>query len=208
MTGKNLMLIIFIVVLAGCATGRVSIQSQPPDAEVFVSDGQGAPVSIGKTPLYVDIRTLERNSGEEVQIWVKKEGFHPESVLLPGSMLARDVSLSAKLEESKMPESCSNQVASLQKVASGVARIQVLLNTKRYEQVEPQLLALIAEHPNVSVLYDLLGNLYYLQKDLDRALAAYEQAHKLNPENPETNMMVHRIKSIRGEPRLPASGGY
>jgi predicted Zn-dependent protease len=100
-----------------------------------------------------------------------------------------------------------NGQAALQKVARGIASAQMQISQRNYDRAETTLNSLLAEFPQISIFHDLLGNVYYLKKDLKRALTSYEEALRLDPENTETERLVRRLRTMMPSDRLPSSGG-
>jgi Flp pilus assembly protein TadD len=79
-----------------------------------------------------------------------------------------------------------------------------MIRHKKYEEAVTTLQVLIVAYPRVSVLFDLLGNAHYMQRNLDQALAAYRRSQDLQA-NDETSRVIKRLEEMRG-PRSPASG--
>ncbi len=199
-------LILFTV---GCATGRVQVSSSPAEAEVFVSKDGRAPEKLGSTPLNLTHEQVFAGAQDYIQVEVKKEGFLPESVLVPHSLFGTylDVSLRLTPAAADAKTLASDNVATIQRVVQGVARAQALTAQKNYERAEAILQSLVVEFPQVSVFHDLLGNIYFLQKDMRRALNSYEESLRLDPNNLETERLVRRLRAMGNNSRLPSSGG-
>ena len=67
-----------------------------------------------------------------------------------------------------------------------------------FEVAKVRVAGLIADFPYISVLYDLQGNIYYLQKNYGEAVAAYEKSLDLEPENMETAFIVKKLRAQLG----------
>ncbi len=190
--------------LTACASGRVQVLSSPAEAEVYVGRDGKAPEKIGVTPLRVPAAEIFGGAQEYVQLELRKDGFDPESILVPQAMFGLTVDLSVKLAANLSGVQGANQAA-LQKVARGIATAQLQISQRQFDNAEVTLNSLLAEYPQISVFHDLLGNVHYLRKDLRRALESYEQALRLDPENIETDRLVRRLRTMTD--RLPSSGG-
>lgn len=200
---RNLLL---VFLCTGCAGPSLNVQSTPDKAEVFlIREGQ-QPVRLGATPLTTPTQSLGIQSHRSVQLRVEKAGHRTESFLIPGIMFESQVQISTKLEEDKVPVSCQQQSTAIEKVANGVARAQFLLQTKKFDRAEATLQNLINDYPDSSTLWDLLGNVYYLDKRLEKALEAYQESLRLNPENAETKRMVRKLGDLTSV-RVPSSRG-
>jgi hypothetical protein len=183
--------------LGACAGSTLRIESQPEGADVSVVRPGSSPQKLGKTPLDLDKGASGDLFNDSVQILVAKEGQQPQSVLLPRLKSQSDVRVMIDLNSGALPEVCVDQIKSLQEVAAGVANAQKQISKKDFSGAQAQLRALTIKHPKVAVLYDLLGNSYYLQKDLGGALEAYRRSREVQPGNPETQRMIDKISAIR-----------
>ena len=195
-----------IFIITGCASGSLRVNSTPDKAEVFVAYEGEQPNKIGETPLNVDSRVISENRGRYINLTIKKEGFQQESILVPTGVMKASLDLSSKLDEHKLPQQCLDQTASVEKIARGIASVQSLMNRSGYDEARLKLSNLISEFPGVSVLHDLMGNVNYVTKNLDAALASYQRSLGIDPNNVDTQRMVNKIKSIV-DIRSPASQG-
>ena len=179
--------------LASCASKTLQVQSTPDQAEVSLVTDQGRS-PLGKTPMTVGADTqpvLFSNGG---LLEVRKEGFFPEIVILPGSDLGKTTSVSIRLSELRAGETCSHTAAST--LARGVATAQQLILSKRYAEAESTLKSLIVAYPNISVLYDLKGNMHYMQRETARSLEAYKRSFEIDPGNTYTERMIRKLSSM------------
>ncbi len=204
-------LYLFFVVLpllltTACQSGQLVVTSSPNEADVYLTEDGGARTALGKTPLKIDSKVLSSASTDNIRLEVEKDGYHAKSVLLPTPFLPSEFSYSAKLSEVSVPQKCKDINSSLNALAEGIAESQSFIASRNFSMAESRLMRLVVEFPNVSVVYGLLGNVYYLQKDLKRAYDNYIKAFSLNPDNPRTETMVNKLRSL-GVDRLPAGGG-
>ncbi|MCB0364483.1 MAG: tetratricopeptide repeat protein [Bdellovibrionaceae bacterium] len=194
---RMLYLLIGVVpVFFGCQTATLNVQTSPDEAEVFAVYPGQQPAKLGKTPLKVESQALFAHPGDSFKLLVQKEGFFTEQFLVPKSLFAANVKLDIAMKENKAPVACTEQDAAVEEVARNVAQAQSFIQAKRYEGAVRILLNLSDRFPNSSVVYDLLGNAYYLMKDLESALGNYEKSLRLSPNNSETQRMVNKLKSI------------
>lgn len=188
------LLLAFITV--GCASGHLRVQSEPSGADVYISTPGQAQRKLGRTPLEAPTSTSLKT--EAAQITVSKEGYKTETVVVPASAFEKSANVDVKLTESKLPATCQDFGGAVQEVARGVAESQSYIQTKNLDRAEQTLNRLTEKFSDVSVLFDLLGNVHYLRRDLDRALTAYRKSITLNPGNVETARMIKKIEDIRG----------
>ena len=127
-------------------------------------------------------------------------------MLAPGTTFARSSNIQVKLKE-QINSKQNNSDEALQKVSSQVAYSIELIKNKEYENAERSLLNLQTQFPNVATIHELLGNVYYLRKDLSKAYSSYKKALNLNPNNLDTTRMIQKIEGIRSDLRLPSGSG-
>lgn len=202
---KNLYIGFLSIVAIGCSTGNLKVESQPDGAEVYVAvNGQSAR-KVGVTPM--SIAENQVNSGNDpFQVSIMKEGYATEHVLAPATTFARASNIQVKLKEQMNSKQSVNDEA-LQKVSSQVAYSLELIKNKEYDNAERNLLNLQTQFPNVATIHELLGNVYYLRKDLSKAYSSYKKALILNPNNLDTTRMIQKIEGIRSDLRLPSGSG-
>lgn len=187
------------LLVMGCTTSRLNVQTTPAEAEVYVVYPGQQPALLGKSPLDIPGQGMFSHQGTSFKLIVKKEGFFSEQFLVPKSIftsIKSNVKLDVAMIENKAPTACTEQDAAVEEVARSVAQAQSFIQAKRYDSANRILLNLSDRYPNSSVVYDLLGNTYYLMKDLETALNFYEKSLRLSPNNSETQRMVNKLKSI------------
>jgi tetratricopeptide (TPR) repeat protein len=72
---------------------------------------------------------------------------------------------------------------------------EIHVHGKLQSRQESSLLSLIEKSPKSALLYTELGHLYMVNKQLDKAMAAYEQAHKLVYAGTDTSGYRRRLRS-------------
>jgi tetratricopeptide (TPR) repeat protein len=196
-------LVACIASFCACTTPRLAVQSKPDGADVYAIRGNQAPVKLGATPLNLTKDSNADLFSDGAEIRVTKDGFASQSVLIPKSSLQTSVDLNLNLQETKLPASCSQADQIMNDLAQGVARAQYQIFKKDYAEAKSTLNSLSTKYPGVAALDTLLGNIYYLDRDLSTALNYYQRAQRLQPENAETNRMVKRINEIHGKENNP-----
>ena len=182
--------------LLSCTTGTLNVRTTPDEAEVLVVFPGQQPSRLGRTPLSLDSDSLSGHAGDSVELILKKEGYSSEHFLIPKTTFAANIRLDVALNESKLPVACADQDAAVEEVARSIAQAQSFIAAKMYEGALRILQNLGDRYPNSSVIYDLLGNAYYLMKDLEKALVAYQKSLKISPNNSETQRMVKKLSEI------------
>ena len=192
----KLLIFCILAIASSCSSpSKLKINSVPEGATVSVKSSDGSHRVLGKTPLEVPIREA-LGSGRLNSLLVSKEGYGDY-----GLMLARDatqenydiqVLLQSKTEDPKVADSRERQ----EKLAKNLVQAHNLIAVKRFEEAKNLLNSIVQEFPHISVAYDLMGNLAYLQKDLRAARDYYERSLSINPENQDTRLMVDRLKGM------------
>jgi len=203
---KKLIFVLKIFVIQiGCSTSNLRVESQPEGADVYVVVNGQTAKKVGATPLNISENQI--NSGNEsFQLSILKEGFQTEHILAPATSFSRNSNVQVRLKETSSGKTSVNDEI-LQRVTSQVAYTQSQIRSKDYEGAERTLLNIVPQFPSVATFHELLGNVYYLKKDLQKAHASYKRALDLNPSNTDTVRMIQKIEGIRSDLRSPSSFG-
>ncbi|MCB0356228.1 MAG: hypothetical protein KDD40_04435 [Bdellovibrionales bacterium] len=184
----------------------MSVRSTPEGADVYIARNGAQPIKIGQTPLNLPADRVNNQPGESAQIIIRKDGYKPENYLIPRVLFNSTIEVNVLLTEDRLPAACSNQAQAAEKLSRGIAEAQFLIQRKEFDQAQVILNNLLVDNPNISVLWDLIGNIHYLQKDTQAALNAYEKSESLSPGQLNTIRMINKLRSIRSF-RTPAGGG-
>ena len=179
---KNIqgLIVLSFLLLSACAT-NFKVMSNPDDAEVVLQSDKESKV-LGKTPLKLSKMDLEKEKGKSLSI--SKPGFYSSSVEI------NDELLKGEMIFIEFKKASSHEMNLLLK---GVLEASDLLQEKKYKEAITILRSLTGKHPHVAVLYELLGNAYYLQGDLERAKDFYAKSKLLSP-NPKIDRVLQKIK--------------
>ena len=183
------------ILLASCVnSGTYQIFSNPEGVEVYKVDENGTQSSMGNTPLIVNSNQIVSSEEEQLLFFFQKEDYFPQSLLVPKTSLQANHKIHITLlEKPKMiiDEQCKDLPKdAYQELARGIAEAQSLITRKDWNGAQNKLQVLVVKYPFVSVLHDLLGNVYFLQKDLSKALMAYERSASIWPYNQETTKLI------------------
>lgn len=192
---KSLVFVIFVFTQSCTTTPRVSITSLPEGAVVNLKGVDGSNRILGKTPLDLSSRELGGSQRLSV-IELSAEGFQQQQIMLGRDRGSENYDINVQLK--KIAEDAKNLDARgrQEKLARSIAQASNLINNKRFDEARALLNNIILEYPHVSVGYDLIAGLSFLQKDLKAALSYYEKALTINPENVETRQMVNRLRGM------------
>lgn len=183
---------------AGCATSGLRVQSSPDGADVSISIGDQAPRKVGKTPMTLEASTVPELYRESLQMQLTKDGHQTVTVLVPRMPMGASGSINMSLNDSALPRVCTSQLESANQLAKGIADSASLVQRKKLEEAARVLEDLAIKFGTVTVIHDLLGNVYFLQRNMVRALDSYRRSYRLDPNNIETMRMIERIEKAQG----------
>lgn len=202
MLGRNFVILgtaaLCMFALGACATSTLKVSSLPEGADVSILAPDRAPVKIGKTPLEIESRTYPELFKDSVQVQVAKDGHSPLTVLVPRLPSGGIGRINLNLQQAELPKVCQNQSDAINVLAKGIADSASLVQRKRMDEAIRLLEDLSSKFGTVPVVHDLLGNVYFLQRNMDRALESYRRSNKLNPNNIDTIRMIERIEQLQG----------
>lgn len=185
----------YVLIISILEAREVSIESIPKAAEIYVIN-KNKKLLLGKTPLKVDWGILETKAAdsESFQVKIEKDGYISENVYI-SNLGKNNIFISAQLKldfNAKYVNKIDNYVESL-------FRAQRLVRTKDYGGAITVLEQLEQKYKHFSIIYELKGGAYYLQKDFRKALSNYRQAFELNPKNLEAFKMKKYLEEIYKE---------
>ncbi len=209
------------LIIFGCSASKLTVETTPEGAEVFSLEKGRPPLSLGKSPLVIDL-LKQQIQVKNLHLLISKEDHYSQSFIMPSSSWPKEnrvfFNLEAIPQEEPPPEVDEKDNTKetmrrieemskaerlkyeeqLKQIAKGIARVQFMTFRKDFMGAETELNRLVTQFPNVSTIYDLLGNIYYVQKNFTKALWAYRESNKIDPNNFETLQLIERIERIRG----------
>lgn len=196
MTKTPLISLLCLTVLSACASSQLTVESQPEGADVVAKFRDSSVRKIGQTPLSIPESQLPHGD-DSYEITIAKDKFEKENIVITPSKFSRNVKVNVKLNNAQetIP---SITTKDLNEAIRMTALAQNALKSRDFDLAEKTLNGALLKHPNIPTIYTLLGNTFYLRKDLDRALMNYKKAFELDPQNLETESMIKKIESIRG----------
>lgn len=186
----------FFFIIAGCATPSYRLQSNPSEAEIEITYKNGTKKIVGKTPLQQNTQDINPTN-DSLQIEFRKPGHISSTVFVPRSGFDKAIDLTVNLAQDTRVLEGKKTDQAINEIASGIADIQRDIQRKQFDLSIQKINRLIAHYPNVSTLYSLLGNVYYLDKRLEPALLNYKKALDLDPTSQELVKVIEKIEGIR-----------
>ena len=194
---RNIYLVIINLLIFGCSTtGSLSVKSNPSQAVVKLSGDDGEIRELGKTPLALNFSEVFVNS-KNVKLIIEKRNFETEKIIISKPPIKTNYNISVSLIRDSTTDSQIENQKRLEKVATKVAEALMKIQKKKLREAESLLMRLVDEFPNISVVFDLLGNVYYMMGDKVAAKAQYLKADSINPNNFERKKVIQRLNSGR-----------
>lgn len=199
---QHIMLFCVAVMLSSCsslnpfANSVLSVTSEPAGADIIFVRAGSLSQTIGKTPMNIEPSQLPELYQDNIQLVLKHEGFFTENVLIPKTNTTTETKIFVK-----MKATFGQQDVALNDISRSIAEVTNLIQKKSYPEAESKLRIVSEKYPNVAVIWDLLGNIYYLQKNSVKALESYRKSMELNPNNPETARLIEKLGGITGQQR-------
>ena len=203
--------IMYCALLASCVTGKITVTSFPSDSQVIVKDTRGEIKASGKTPFTLDLSKDFFSQTDFAVMEIEQNGFVSQSYVVPKTYFNTDHTINVTLKkniiaqikegEDRLEIDQCEQVSkkSMNELSKGIALAQSSMMRNQWQGATVKLSDLITQYPFVSVLHDLQGNVHYLQKNYDQALAFYERSLQIDPQNVETAIMVRKLRQITGK---------
>ncbi|MBK9038287.1 MAG: hypothetical protein IPL83_03835 [Bdellovibrionales bacterium] len=187
-----------LAVMAGqsCSTGELVISTTPPQADIRARTGSGQNYeSIGKSPLRISGKELSGRLGGDgpIQIEISKEGFAQKEIIVSESPRNFDINFSIELKE---PSKDQDESRPINQTVDSLFEVQRLVKVGRLEDALEMIKLLQASQPNIAAVHEMQGGIFFIQKDIPKALDAYTKAVRLNPENSETLNMKRYLENL------------
>lgn len=192
------LIFITIFVFSFCSfANEIKIQSDPPEATIYVRDFGGKQrQKLGKSPYASNISDLASNYAKSnfFLIEIEKEGFLTQSIAL-SDLLKSDMEITVNLE----PVQEFLKYKNIDKSINELFEAQRLVRLQQYDQAIELLKRTEEKEKNISAIPELIGAAYYLKKDLKASLAYYKKAFRLNPDNSDAFQMKAYLEKSLGE---------
>lgn len=174
----------------------VKITSNPPDVQIYVKNTSTQKlIKLGKTPFQISESELISNyaKGEIYILELKKVGFDPYRILM--SKLGKsNVDLFINMEVKKS----IRDIKLIDAYSQELFEIQRLIRVKNYDTAIKKLFILEGKFPHYSVIYEMAGSAFYLNKKFSQSLAYYRKAFSKNTDNIDAYRMKEYLEAKLG----------
>ena len=191
-------LFLLSIVVSGCSSPRLKVQSTPSNAQVFLAQQSAKDRKLlGTTPLEITFKDLYEkagsspSNGEYLVLTLENASLEPERVLLPpvsfgSNVMNVKVQLSPKMDV-KRAESILQRLHNAQKFAQAGQFERAQIETDKALDVDPTYVRSVS----------MKGSIFYMQKNYDEATKWFEKALAIDANFDQAVKMIARIKEER-----------
>ena len=187
--------LLFLGLTIGCSS-KLKIQSEPSDAEVFVSQQKSLErKSLGKTPLELSYKDFTEKaggappSGEFFVLQFELKDYETEKLLLPSQPFgATSSQVSAKM----VPAKEANEARD---ILQRLHNAQKFAYNSQFERAIVEVDKVLELDPKFARALSLKGSIFYLQKKYDEAIVWFEKSLSADPSFDEALRMINKIKA-------------
>jgi tetratricopeptide (TPR) repeat protein len=172
-----------LLVLSGCGSSKLVIESDPAGGEVYIDDKL-----MGKTPLTVAYNTLPYE--DNLTLRIEKHDFSALIAVVQGPRQA-GIGEKVHLKLSKAPD----EVAKLNAQLDRVMQAHKLAMDRHYIESERIIDQMLAEFPELIAPRLLKGAVFMMAKNYDKAQAEYQEVLGLDPANVEATKMLTYLQT-------------
>lgn len=197
-TLRKIYLTVFVLLMSSCSTTDMTLNSEPAGADVVIVDDSGREEKLGQTPLVLTSEMMSRFPGGYWRMSLNKTGFVKDQLFIETKMFKELGRVSVKMTpEANWKEAYQdvNAYKYLNDVSGMSAEIQAATVKGDFGKAESLANSLVTRYPKLSVGWNLLGNIYYLQKRIDKALESYQKSLAINPDDQVTKGILDRIRN-------------
>lgn len=197
---KIFLISIFTLQFCAACVSKLSIQSDPPQADVFASvDGQLDKQKLGQTPLeltepqLLEALKISPESSSWIELTFSKQNFETKNIVMPSSRLG-EMSRVFKIKLKPMEEN-STVVTRMMRLLFNAKKFA---DSKQYEQAHGEIDKVIGLDSRIPQAYAMKAGVYFLQGNMDMSQQYYTKALEIDPSFSEAIQMLDRIKNKGG----------
>ena len=201
---KSIAVLILALVLLGCSSMTLSVNSTPGKAKVFIRPlGAGESVAVGTTPVVLTRQQLVTAGAQSgpIVVEVQKDEFITEKMLVTESS-AVDMKLDFALRlESDLGSGTKSGIEDTQSLNQAIDRlfeVRRFISLESYSEALKHLSYIEENWPQLAATYEMKAGIFFLQKKYRDALAAYSMALKYNPRSVSSAQMRETLEKDLG----------
>lgn len=178
--------------MLGCASGQLSINSMPMEADVKVRAlGKSDWVEVGKSPVRISSSKIREKvkSDAPIEVIIQKDGYIPETMVLM-DYFDKNLALEMRLEV----EQEVREAKKIDQIVGGLFECHRLIKAKKFLEAQARVVKLLERYPQVSTLHEFQGSIYYILQEKMKAYDSFSLAVKYNEDNQEAKRMLGILK--------------
>lgn len=172
------------------------INSMPDEANIYIRGNANEPSQLlGKTPFKQPIQNVIKNYVKKNSfiVEIEKEGYEVYRIVL-AKTTSSEVDLSVNLKVDRKIATIKEHDSMMVELFS----IQKLIRSGNYQSAIGRLDELEKKYKHFSIIAELKATAFYLNKDIEKALAYYRMAFALNSDNVDAyKMKVYLEKKLK-----------
>lgn len=173
--------VLFLFFLVSCgSTYNVKVTSTPDGAKVYARNvGSNKRVEIGNTPFISTVTDLRaKNFADGPMIFeIEKDGHRKTQIYVSES--TANIDILVELEKMDIIENTKK----FDRVGSELFEVQRLIRNKKYPDAHKKLEEIKKAFPSLSIVHELEGSVFYLEKKFNQSLDSFRTAYRYNGEN-------------------------
>jgi len=200
---KLLCTLLIGIQISSCGSSSlISIKTIPDKADIYVRKvTSDVRTKIGISPLTMTADDIikKHNIQGPVILEISKVGYHDRTALIT-DLQVREIDIMLQLR----PQDHLLYSDKINGIANDLFSCQKLVRNKQYQKALQIIDTIKSEFPYLSVVFELEGGIYLIQKKFDRALASFATAARHDPKNMEALRMKKELEkklNIRGQGR-------
>lgn len=169
------------------AAAEFEVKTTPSKAEVFLQRGsEEGEVKLGETPLKIPMEEVFRHIGSDktYRLTLRKKGFDDYRIMMVKSENA-DFKLEILLDVNKEIKTIREH----DMLMGELFKVQRLIRSNNFADALGRLDELEKKHSDFSIITELKGIAYYMQKDVTKALSMFRDAFSKNSNNRDAYKM-------------------
>ena len=191
---KKYLAIIAMLTISSCTSiTMVRVKTNPENSQISMRSPSGEVKVIGRGNVEMSADQFFSLGSRMARLEISKENYKTQKLYILQGKTPESYEIFVELEKELEDPKNSETRLRLEKLGKQLARATNAIHARKYGEAELTLNSLANDYPSVSVVFDLLGNLNYIQKNNKTALQHYQRSYQINPENVETKKMIDRL---------------
>lgn len=186
-----------LMLLSSCASPKLVMQSDPPQAEVTVSiEGSTDKVKAGVTPFELtesqlsELLKVTPDNTQWVQLTFEKKDFQKRVVIIPTNRWGGS-SRTFKIQLSPMDD----PTTTVTKILKYFFNAKKFAETKQYEQAHSEVDKILALDSKMTQAMNMKAGIFFLQGNTAESRNLYKKALEIDPGSNEAIQMLEKIQN-------------